>query len=384
VAAARNYENTQQHVRVFTLPVPLRAPAPVVNDFEDRDISEFTFAGGQFALATRGSDDVLAQNASNGFSVGVLEGTDWTDHQRVEADITPTYSGTGSWAGLVARYVDIDNFYFLALRSNETYGIYKRVNGVNTLLYEAAFYNTRQPTFRAMLRVSGNQIDVDFSFQQGHTITDNSLPRGRGGVATWLARADFDDVHVAATDEYNLFSREYGFAGSDWQSGLDELSGTWEVGQFGDEENSFLTGLSQSDPSGSAVAIIGTPVPNQDVNTIVRLDSFAASRQGAWFGLLARYVDADNHYYVTVRSTGQIQIRKIVNGVITVLASANFTAVPNEYYIVRLLVINDQLQLFVDQTLVASAHDSNIPSGKYGLATYRATATWDAFWVLQP
>ena len=49
-------------------------------------------------------------------------------------------------------------------------------------------------------------------------------------MATWLARADFDDVHVAGTDEYVLlFSREYGFGGSDYESGLDELSGDWEV-----------------------------------------------------------------------------------------------------------------------------------------------------------
>ena len=93
--------------------------------------------------------------------------------------------------------------------------------------------------------------------------------------------------------------------------------------------------------------------------------------------MLARYVDARNHYYVTVRSTGQIQIRKIVNGVITVLGSANFTAVPGRYYDVRFLVINDQLQLYVDRALVATAHDREIASGQYGMATYRAAANWD-------
>ncbi len=55
---------------------------------------------------------------------------------------------------------------------------------------------------------------MDFGFQQGPPVTDNSLSRGRGGVVTWLARADFDDVHVAGTDQYvPLFTREYGFAG---------------------------------------------------------------------------------------------------------------------------------------------------------------------------
>ena len=39
---------------------------------------------------------------------------------------------------------------------------------------------------------------------------DNSLTHGRGGVATFLARADFDDVHVTGTDIYALLDREWG------------------------------------------------------------------------------------------------------------------------------------------------------------------------------
>jgi len=116
----------------------------------------------------------------------------------------------------------------------------------------------------------------------------------------------------------------------------------------------------------------------------MRLDSYAASKTGAWFGLLARYVDARNHYYVTVRASGHIDIRKIVNGVITVLASANYTAVPGQYFDARFKVVNDQLQLYLDNILVLSAHDRDLTSGQYGLATYRATAHWDLLSVQQP
>ena len=383
VVAVRDPYNTRFDVQVFNLPAQLRAPVPIVNDFEDRDASDFTFSGGSFALATRGTDDVLAQNSSSGLAIALLSDSDWTYEQRVEADITPTF-GTGGWVGLVARYVDADNYYYGVVRSDQTFGLYKRVNGVVTLLDEGALYNPLPASFRASLHVKGNRIDLNFSFVQGARVTDNSLTHGRAGVATWLARADFDDVHVAGTDPYLLFSREYGFAGDDQESGLDEISGDWHVDLVSDGEESYFDGLEQSDSSGGAVAIIGTPVPNQDLNARMRLDAFAASQQGAWFGLLARYIDARNHYYVTVRSTGQVQIRKIVNGVITVLGTSNFTAVPGRYYDVRFLVINDQLQLYVDQTLVATAHDRAIASGKYGLATYRAAARWDTFWVQQP
>jgi hypothetical protein len=383
VVAVRSPYNTLFEVQVFNLPAQLRAPVPIVNDFEDRNASDFTFSGGAFALATRGTDDVLAQSSSSGLAVALLNDSDWTYEQRVQADITPIF-GTGSWVGLVARYIDADNYYYTTIRGNVSYGIYKRVNGVDTLLYESHFYNQQPPTFRATMRVKGNRIDVDFGFQQGTSVTDNSLTHGRAGVATFLARADFDDVHVAGTDVYLLFDREWGFGGSDYEIGMQELSGDWQVMEVSDDEESYLDGLAQRDTTGSAVAIVGTPVPNQELGARMRLDSYAASGQGAWFGLLARYVDAQNHYYVTVRSTGQIQIRKIVNGVITVLSSANFTAVPGRYYTVRFLVINDQLQLYVDYALVASAHDSSLTQGKYGIATYRAAARWENFYALQP
>jgi hypothetical protein len=100
--------------------------------------------------------------------------------------------------------------------------------------------------------------------------------------------------------------------------------------------------------------------------------------------LLARFVDAGNYYYVAVRNSNQVQIRKKVNGVITILASANFTAVPGQTYAFRFRVIGDMLQLFVNSALVASAHDGEIKSGQYGIGTYRAAATWSNFTVLQP
>jgi hypothetical protein len=335
-------------------------------------------------ITTRPISLPAAASSTEGFAVALFNDTDWTDYQRVEADIDYGTLPAGSWVGLVARYVDANNYYYLAVRGNKTYAIYKRVNGVETRLFEGSFYNTETDVFRATLRVIGDQVDVYFSFQQGTVVTDRSLTHGRGGVATYLASADFDAVHVAPADEYNLFSREWGYTGYDHTSGMDQLSGTWSIGEGGDEEIQYLTGLAQSDASGSAVAVIGTPVANQQIHSIMRVDSFSTSTSGAWIGLLARYTNAQNHYYVTVRASGQIQIRKIVNGVITVLASAPFVPTLGQYYAVEFRVINDQLTLYVDQTLVASAHDAEIASGRYGIATYRATANWDSFSVVQP
>jgi len=87
---------------------------------------------------------------------------------------------------------------------------------------------------------------------------------------------------------------------------------------------------------------------------------------------------------VAIRSKNQIQIRKVVNGVTTILAAAPFTAQAGTDHDFTFSVINDQLHLLVDGVLVAAAHDDSFSSGQYGIGTYRATATWKSFVVSQP
>jgi hypothetical protein len=380
VSVVRDAEGLRWDVEVFALPEMLRAPAPVVNDFEDRDASDFETRSGLFQLATRGTNDVYAQGDSSAFAVALATQSDWTDYQRIQATIVPTYDRSDAWAGLVARYVDTRNYYFAALRANGAFGVYKRVNGVNTLL-RAGTANAATPR-RAVFTVEGNQIFLGINDELYPIGTDNSLPRGRAGIATWHARADFDDVYITGTTDYGLFFREWGPNGSQYDVDLTTAGGQWEVAF--DSEESYSQGLKQLDTTGDARAYTGTPVANQDITARVRLDGFGTSSQGAWFGLLARYVDPRNHYYVTARSTGQIQIRKIVNGVITVLASASFTPVAGQVNDLRFRVIGDQLQLFVNGELKASAHAGDIASGQYGLATYRTAATWEMLSVSQP
>jgi hypothetical protein len=385
VSVVRDPYATRWDVEVFTLPAQLRAPASIVNDFEDRNASDFESRSGLFQLATRGSNDVLAQSNASGLAVSLATQSDWTDYQRVEADIVQRYGDAGSWVGLVARYTDANNYYYAAIRPDETFGVYKRVNGVETLLFAGTYH---RPEFTgAALVVDGSELSLQVGNAFFPVGTDRSLPRGRAGLATWRARADFDDVHVASTGVYGLLIRDWGPWGNDWEVDLTTVGGNWQVPyQEAEEEegDGYKLGLKQLDMSGDARAYIGTPVANVDIVTTVRLDAFGAGPQSAWFGLLARYVDARNFYYVTVRRTGQIDIRKQVNGVVTVLASASFTPVTGRYHELQFRVINDQLQVFVDRTLKASAHDTAIARGKYGLATYRATATWETLSVLQP
>jgi hypothetical protein len=103
-----------------------------------------------------------------------------------------------------------------------------------------------------------------------------------------------------------------------------------------------------------------------------------------WFGLLARYVDARNYYYLSVRGSNSLQIRKVVNGVTTVLAGKSFTVAPGQLRTYELRALGNELHAFVDGVRIVTALDSDLPSGRYGIATYRTAASFATFSVTQP
>jgi hypothetical protein len=78
------------------------------------------------------------------------------------------------------------------------------------------------------------------------------------------------------------FYREWGPYGSDWDIDMTTTGGNWHV--LFDEEHAFNLGLAQDDKSGNAVALVGTPVANQEVTSQVRLASFGrrAAERVVW------------------------------------------------------------------------------------------------------
>ncbi len=367
-------------INIYDLPTQLSAPTPIADDFEDGRISDFSFSGGQFALARRGSNEVLAQTNPSGLALAVTnDSDDPKQDQVVEADIATANTNSGSWVGLVARYVDANNFYYLALKNDLTFSAYKRVNGVDTLLRQSTWRSTGTVTHVKFI-VTGNGALNSYINGDGLSLTDDTTFRqGRAGLATFQTRADFDNVFVAGTQPVSLLYKEFDYhpGGRDFT----EEGGNWQ--QLKDAQQNDV-GFAQTDPTVYALAHIGVPIENQQVDATLRVDSFDSSVTSGWVALLARYQDPNNYYYVAIRSKNQIQVRKVVNGVTTILAAAPFTAQPGVYHAFSFSVINDQLHLLVDGVLVAAAHDDSFTSGQYGIGTYRATATWRTLAVSQP
>jgi hypothetical protein len=139
----------------------------------------------------------------------------------------------------------------------------------------------------------------------------------------------------------------------------------------------------QTDTAGSASALMGVPVADQDLSATLKLDSFGSSNPVSSFAVLARYVDARTYYSLSVRSSGQIQIRKTVGGVTSVLKAASF-APGAGYRQYGLRLIGRELHAYVDGQLVLAANDGDIAEGAYGLTTYHTALTSSRFYASQP
>jgi hypothetical protein len=363
---------------VYSLPNPLVGADPLAQDFETRDVTGFTQAGNAgFSLVGAGSGFVY-RSAAGGDAIAVLNGSNWRGYEYLEADVAPISVASGDpWIGLALRYTDANNYYVASIRASNLLRIERKVDGRFYLMNETALpfrlNEKRQLTFT----VEGKTLNAAVTGSEGRVdlwADDTTFGGGSAALLTSRARADFDNVFARQTaqldlvskgyDEWDIYGRPWAFSG-----------GAWEEIQF--------DGLKQRDTTGSASATMGVPVRDQDVGATVRLDSFGSANPVSSFSVLARYVDAGTYYSLSVRSSGQIQIRKTVNGVTTVLKAASFTP-GADFRRYDLRVVGHELHAYVDYALVAVANDADIAEGIFGLASYRTATTTLRFHVRQP
>ena len=103
-----------------------------------------------------------------------------------------------------------------------------------------------------------------------------------------------------------------------------------------------------------------------------------------WVGLLARYVDEGNYYYVTLRKSNQLALKKLTNGVITELGTVPFNVVRSQPYLLRLEAIGDRLRVYVNGVLKIERAGAQIIAGKVGVMTYRTSANFGQYTAYEP
>ena len=375
VASATDFGFVEGEVAVYVLP-PLVAPPAIANNFNARNISGFTLTPGNgFALLGNSSNYYFRQTIAARDAAAAYNNTDWSSYQGIEADVTPTsWDLSTSYSGVAVRYVDDNNFYFAGIRSSGNFEIGRKLNGATTILAQRALNVAPLATHHIDLSISGSKLTAYIAGDNELTAEDASLAHGSAALVTHRARANFDNTYVKPTAGLSLFSQEYPLYVFGRE--LTYIGGHW------DQPNA---GLQQSDTSGSAFAIIPNPaIHDQGIKAYATLDSFGSTNPVSWFGLVARYVDPQNYYYLSVRSSNSLQIRKVVNGVVTVLKGVTFTVRPGVEHRYEFEVRGNELSATADGVVLARAIDNSLASGQYGFATYRAGATYTVVTALQP
>jgi hypothetical protein len=372
--------DTDGQVFYFELPAKLTAPVPRQDTFVGGNTGAWTVsAGSSFNAGVLGTSRVLRQSDAGVFARAVYSDVDWTN-EAVEADVRiRQFEGAGSGVGLETRFQGADTNYFeLLICNNGRIELRRRASGTLRTFASARFTPTLNRTYRLRLESIGTQHRA---YVDGILMLDvdaGGATRGRPAIFTDHAQADFDNVVITPSPHTTIYATDFeaASAGPWTKTGL----GFWNLWN-GESQVWF-----QSSVAGDARASIGAPAEDQVVRVRARLNTFAAATgtQERWFGVMARQADSRNYYYLTLRSSNTLSLRKLVDGVATPLATIPFTVSPAKWYDLRLEAVGNQLRAYVNGSLRLEATDESHARGTSGPVMYKTAADFDDFFAYQP
>jgi hypothetical protein len=357
----------------FELPTSFTTPPVVQDDFEAGPGPWQILPGSQFSVVQKGPSHVWRQSSLAGDAGAVLD-VDRTN-QSVSAEITATaVNGNDRWVGLVTRYTDESNFYYVTIRGltddSERIVLKRMQNGVYTDLasYSVATGIGLNRRMQLTLESTGDYHIVFLDNMPIMRAYDGAHPHGKAGLRMYKAAAEFDNVVLTPGPLMRQSTLGPVTEGGTWTSAPEGWPGGRAV---------------QTSLAGDARAIFGTPVEDSIAIAMLRIDAFNTSGT-PWAGLMSRYVDSSNYYYVTLRKSNELSLRKLTNGVISVLGTVPLTVTPGTAYRVRFETVGDRLRVSVNDELKLERAGAQIVAGRAGVLMYRARATLSTYALFSP
>jgi len=132
----------------------------------------------------------------------------------------------------------------------------------------------------------------------------------------------------------------------------------------------------QSSTSSDARSLAGQSTWG-DYAVQARVKPIAFNGTDRFAAVVARAQSNTSYYYLALRSSNRVELRKVVGGSSTTLAAASVTVTAGTWYTLRLEVAGSTLRGFVNGTQLVSGTDSTYTTGRIGLATYNTSASFD-------
>lgn len=368
----------QNVVHVFDLPVTFSAPDLKQDDFQDRNANGWTpNVTSQFGVVATELSYVYRQSSLADGARSIWSAGDWTN-QSIQAEIRPTAFADGGddrWFGVVARYTDDSNYYYITVRRSNVIQIRKIVNGAFQVLASAALPVSLKRTYTLRLEAIGSKLEAYVDGKRMLEVVDTTHTHGRAGVMMYKTRADIDNVVLTSHDRTTLVEDTFD---TNAEQRWTEESGSWTA------SGSVTASYYEQTFTGSiARSITGVATDHQSIQARITPTAFGGTTN-AWYGLMARLVDARNYYYVTIRNDNTISLRKLVDDVVYVLDTGSLKVGTGVPYRIRLDAVGNALRVYVNGTMQLEAHDSTFPKGRYGLVTVKTAARFDDLLVTQP
>jgi hypothetical protein len=206
---------------------------------------------------------------------------------------------------------------------------------------------------------------------------DDTLTQGHPGVAGYRTRFDLDNVIVSGGTRV-LLRLDSGRRA--WSDGWKSATGTWQItGQVP------TTYLRQTDPQADVRWVSTVGAGYQSVSARLRPQSYGTSSD-PWIGLATHVVDDSNYYYITLRRSQQLSLRRLVNGQVQVLATVPQAMTLGSWHDLRLEIVGTRIRAFVngdlkiEQTLPALSGSS----GRNALLMWKTAADVESYIAYQP
>lgn len=373
---ALDLHHSRPEAFIYEVPPTLPAQPTMIQDtFQSGNAARWTpLAGGSWSVATTAASRVYRQTHLAGDATSILSNSDWTN-QSIQADVRPTaFFGNDRWFGLAVRRVDAANYYYLTARSSGTVQLKKMVNGVFQTLASTNLSVLAGSDYRLRLEAIGTTITAYVNGVELLTAVDSSLRHGQAALMTYKTAAYYDNVIVSPSPQTTLFmDDEYLVSANLWT----RVAGQWSTTPWPDAMHV------QSSTAGGASSVTGNSTTDQSISARIQETAVGSGTQ-PWFGLFARYRDANNYYYVTVRNSNEISLRRLLNGATQVLDSAPFGVSTGTWYSLRLEAVEDQLRVYVGNRLILEAADESFSEGRYGMVMYKAATVYGDVVVTRP
>ncbi len=160
-------------------------------------------------------------------------------------------------------------------------------------------------------------------------------------------------------------------------SGWSPSGGSWSVVSDGSQV------YRQTGTSADARALTSdTAWTDQIVSVRVKPLSFNGANR--FVAVAARAQSTTSYYYLALRSNNTVELKKLVSGSSTTLATASFSVATGQWYTLTLAAQGSSLTGSVNGQILVSAGDTRFASGRAGVATFYASASFDDLSVSTP